>query len=411
MRKKAISLILAVSIFSMSITNVFAAEISGQDKAAGAEKNVSSEVSKEETEENGQKETENKDTEENKQPEENQGKEETKQPEENQGKEETKQPEENQNSGQSSENKETQEDSSKQEEPEKKEEAQQQGNGQDVPATPPAEEKKKGLNKSYLALGADLNAQQRTTVLQLFGLTEADLANYDVIYITNADEHKYLDSYLDKSVIGTRALSSVLVEKKEEGHGVLVTTKNISYCTTGMYRNALITAGVTDAEIIVAGPIALSGTAALVGAMKAYEMMTGEQLSTASMDAAINELVTTGELTEILGDSEKVEELIAYIKQLIVENGLDNIEDIKEAIRQAAKELGIKLTDAQIDDIAKLMQKIAGLDLDIDKIKSQAEQLYKKLAKLNESGFFNKIGQFFTNIFSSIFDFFSGLFA
>lgn len=272
------------------------------------------------------------------------------------------------------------------------------------------EKPKPSLERSYIALGADLSAQQRAVVLGLFGLTEADLSRYDVVYITNAEEHTYLDSYLSKSLIGSRSLSSVLVEKKDPGHGILVTTKNISYCTTGMYQNALITAGVTDADIIVAGPTSISGTAALVGAMKAYELMSGEKLSAESMDAAIDELVTTGELTDVLGDSEKAEQLIAYVKQLIVENGYTSEADIIEAVKEGADKLGVKLSEDEISKIQGLMHKISGLDLDIDSIKSQAEELYKKLEKLNESGFFAKIGQFFTNLFGGLVDFFTSLF-
>ena len=32
-----------------------------------------------------------------------------------------------------------------------------------------------------------------------------------------------------------------MVTPAESGHGVMVTTQNINYCTTGMYRNALLT--------------------------------------------------------------------------------------------------------------------------------------------------------------------------
>ena len=99
-------------------------------------------------------------------------------------------------------------------------------------------------NKTYLALGSDLSADQRSTVLALMGIAEADLPNYDVVYVTNAEEHQRLDTYIASSVIGTRSLSSVVVRPAEKGHGVTVTTKNINYCTENMYRNALITAGV-----------------------------------------------------------------------------------------------------------------------------------------------------------------------
>ena len=64
-----------------------------------------------------------------------------------------------------------------------------------------------------VALGADLSEQQRAAVLELMGLTEADLAKCTVISISNAMEHEYLDAYLDASVIGSKSLSSVKITK------------------------------------------------------------------------------------------------------------------------------------------------------------------------------------------------------
>ena len=142
----------------------------------------------------------------------------------------------------------------------------------------------------FVALGADLKADEREVVLSLLDIDEDDLKDYKTVEITNADEHQYLGDYLSADIIGKRALSSVLIVKQEEGSGIGVDTKNISYCTPGMYCNALITAGITDAEVVVAGPFKITGTAALVGAMKAYSVMTGEEISKESMDAATNEI-------------------------------------------------------------------------------------------------------------------------
>ena len=144
------------------------------------------------------------------------------------------------------------------------------------------------LNVPYVSLGADLNTTERAAVLHFLGVTEEELKEYTVATVTNKDEHDYLDSYLDKSVIGSRALSSVLVEGKKDGNGINVTTKNITYCTPGMYENALATAGIKDADIIVAGPFEISGTAALVGAIKSYENMTGETVKTENVETATN---------------------------------------------------------------------------------------------------------------------------
>lgn len=261
-------------------------------------------------------------------------------------------------------------------------------------------------DKPYLALGANLTAEQQATVLELLGIKPEELSDYDVIYVTNDEEHQYLGKYVSSDKIGTRSLSSVLVVKREEGHGINITTKNISYCTIGMYKNALITAGITDADIIVAGPTPISGTAALVGALKAYSVMTGEEVSEESMDAALNELVVTGDIAQIVGDSEKAEELLAYLKQDIIENGLDSKEDIQKAIKKACDKFDITLNQDEIDQLTTLLMKIKDLDLDIDTMKSQAQSLYDKLADMDAEGLWDKIVAFF----QSIIDFFKNLF-
>ncbi|MBR1741477.1 MAG: DUF1002 domain-containing protein, partial [Lachnospiraceae bacterium] len=127
----------------------------------------------------------------------------------------------------------------------------------------------------YIAFGHDLKEKEKQAVLSGFGIFEADLSDYKTVEITNEEEHEYLGKYISASVIGKRALSSVMVIKTEEGRGINVETKNINYCTSNMYCNALTTAGLKDAQVTVVGPFSISGTSALVGAMKAYSEMTG----------------------------------------------------------------------------------------------------------------------------------------
>lgn len=276
--------------------------------------------------------------------------------------------------------------------------------GQDGEVTEPITKE----DKPYLSLGGNLTEEQRNTVLQLMGIDPSELSEYDVIYTTIDEEYQYLGNYLSSDTIGKRSLSSVVVVKREQGHGINITTKNISYCTVGMYKNALITAGITDADIIVAAPFPISGTGALVGTMKAYAVMTGEEVSEENMDAALNELVVTGDLADTIGDSEQVEEFIAYLKQQIVGRGLKTEEDIRALIKEAGKKFNISLNEEQIRDIVALLQKIGNLDLDIDTLVSQARDLYDRIADIGRSsGFFDKIAEFFR----AILDFFKNLFS
>lgn len=273
-------------------------------------------------------------------------------------------------------------------------------------------------DKPLVALGANLSAEQRSTVLGIMGISEADLPNYNVIYITNEMEHQYLDSYIDPSVIGTKSLSSVMITPKEKGHGVLVTTQNISYCTTGMYRNALLTAGVEDADILVAGPTPISGTAALIGAVRGYELLSGEEVSDETLDIALNEMITTGELSDAIdsANSEDVEALIAFVKAKLAAGELESEDDIRKAIEEGEAQFGVKLDESEIQQIIDVMNKIKKLGLDPNVLLTQAEDLYKQfgsdflnhidgetVAKTGVKAFFSKVG-------NSIKEFFGGLF-
>ena len=268
-------------------------------------------------------------------------------------------------------------------------------------------------DKPYLALGADLSDDQKNIVLSLMGIDPANLANYNVTYVTNAQEHQYLDSYVDSSKIGSKSWSSIVIVKRKKGNGLNISTNNITYCTVGMYKNALTTAGITDADIIVAGPKPISGTAALVGIFEAYEAMTGEAVQDNVVDAALNELVVTGELeASIQGlTDQEVEEFIAYIKSLIAEKGLTDEKSINEAIDEACDKYGVTLSDDERQKIVDLLLKITSLGIDLSGLVDYAASLYNSFKNGgSSSGIIASIGNFFGNIFSAIGEFFKNLF-
>ena len=174
-----------------------------------------------------------------------------------------------------------------------------------------------------------------------------------------------------------------------------------------MYTNALITAGIENADVIVAGPFEITGTAALVGAMKAYSELTGETISAESMDTAVNELVVTSQMAEDI-NSDEVEELIAYVKAKVVEEGLDDEEAIREVIDEGASQLGITLTEEEKDTVISLMKKIGELDLDIESMKEQAGEMFDKL---EEMGFDKEQAKsFLQKLWEKIKEFFDDLF-
>jgi len=131
------------------------------------------------------------------------------------------------------------------------------------------------IHEAVISLGKNLSEEQRKQMLYLFGADE----NTKIIEVTNEEEREYLGKHIDEKLLGTRAISSAYVEKLPEGEGITVESKNITWVTNDMYRNAIVTAGIKDAKIIVAAPFEVSGTAALTGIMKAFEDLTGEEIT------------------------------------------------------------------------------------------------------------------------------------
>ena len=241
--------------------------------------------------------------------------------------------------------------------------------------------------EQYLVLGADLTADEKATVLGL--LEVEDESRYTVSYVTNDEEYQYLGSYLPESVIGHRALSSALITPAGKDDGIKVETYNINYCTPEMYQNALITAGVRDVNVKVAGPFEISGTAALVAVTKTYEKETGIQLSAKAVDVANNELVTTQEVSDEIGDIQATD-MIAVLKQQVAEMQ-DNYsrDEIEKTLDEYVAANDLNLSDENKEKVLDLMDRLSEVDLDSSAIMSQAENIYN-----NIKGYLDKLGDF-----------------
>lgn len=229
----------------------------------------------------------------------------------------------------------------------------------------------------YVSFGADLSASDKQTVESLLGVSDSELSSDTVITVTNADEHQYLDGQISSNLIGSKALSSCKVVEASDGAGINVTTKNITYCTPAMYENALATAGMKDATVTVAGPYNISGTAALVGAMKAYASMTGTTVNPSQVSAASNELATTGQVAKNTGEPEKTSELVAAVKSQVADQNLSGDTEIGNAVDSTAKELGLNLTADDRQRIIDLMKNLSKLDLNADNLAEQAKNVYQ----------------------------------
>ena len=78
-----------------------------------------------------------------------------------------------------------------------------------------------------------------------------------------------------------------------------------------------MTSGVENCKVVAACPIEVSGTGALTGIMMAYEVASGEELSEEQKETAVEELVTTGELADEIGQEEATD-LMNEIKEEVI---------------------------------------------------------------------------------------------
>lgn len=255
-------------------------------------------------------------------------------------------------------------------------------------------------------IGANLTEEQISAVYSNFGVKRGDVTE---LRVTNADERKYLEGYVEDSVIGTNSISCVYIEVLEAGEGLDVTTSNINWCTSQMYVSALATAGITDAKIIVAAPFEVSGTAALTGVYMAYEDITGETLDETAKLVSTQELTLTAELAEKIGSYDSVE-IVNELKLLLGETKNMTDEQLRREIESIASDLGVSLTDTQISQLISLCRSLEKLNP--EQLKEKVESVQNTIAKLGQAK--ETVSNFFEgvkNVWNSLVDFFKGLFA
>ena len=246
-------------------------------------------------------------------------------------------------------------------------------------------------SSKVVTLGANLTDSQKNSMYEYFG-TSSDKA--EVIEVTNADERKYLEGVAPDEQIGTRTYSCSYVEPTTSG-GIQVKVSNLTYVTSSMISSTLLTSGVKNCNVVAASPIEVSGTGALTGIMMAYEKATGTTLNDDQKAAATDELVTTGDLANDIGQ-DKAENVMNDVKKDVIEGKLTDADDIQNAVENAAKDNNVTLTQEQIDKISDLMKNISQYDYDVKALKNTLDNID------------GKSGGFFSNLWSSIKGIFGG---
>lgn len=268
--------------------------------------------------------------------------------------------------------------------------------------------------------GGGLNDAQIEETADLLGIDSMD--NVASVDVTGED----LQNYLGRGSGNTASMiSSVLVQRENEGHGVEVineTPDNITQITEEQYTNAAITAGVEDVTIMVASIRPVTGESALTGIYKAFDV-NGEDLDQDRMEVAQEELETTNEIAQENADEDdfdtnRFDQAIVEIKQQLAElrerqDELATREEIEEIINDALANNNLQnvISQDQIDRLLAFFERYQQTGaIDSDQVRQQLDQLSGNLRdrfgdawqQAEDSGLLDQIGNFFRQIWEAI---------
>ncbi|WP_276703319.1 DUF1002 domain-containing protein [Romboutsia ilealis] len=261
-----------------------------------------------------------------------------------------------------------------------------------------------------VTLGSNLTQAQKDTMLKYFGVNKDEVV---ILEVNNQEERKYLQGVASEAQLGKKTYSCAYVEPTKSGSGINVKTANITWATPAMVATTLSTAGLTDADVVIAANFPVSGTGALTGIMKAFEDATGKPLEEDKKELASEELITTGDLGDDIGQ-DKATGIVNDVKTEIIKNNTKDTVQIAETINNVVNNYNVTLTDEQIAKLEGLMEKISKQDYDYSEMKNALESVSnvvnENLSAIGENvntGFFDGIKNFFTGIG----DWFKGLFS
>lgn len=250
---------------------------------------------------------------------------------------------------------------------------------------------------TIVSLGENLTEQQKSDLLAELGVPE----NAQMITVSNQEEHDYLGEFIPKEQIGSRAISSASITMGAKDSGLDVQTNNITWVTDEMYINALTTAGVKDAAIRISAPFDVSGTAALTGIMKAYEATTNKEIPEEIKKAANEEMVKTAQLGDSIG-ADNAAALMGKVKEEIAKNEPKTEADLRALIEQVAAELGITLTDAELDRLVEFFNGLKAMDIDWNQVKEQLSDISTFLQSEEGQSFLQRLQDFLNSSLDEI---------
>ena len=225
-----------------------------------------------------------------------------------------------------------------------------------------------------VTLGTSLTDSQKDGTLKTL-TAPLNGGNYQTITVTGSDLVRYLNPSGDNFTTSSGVWSSAMIQKTSSGSGINVKIldyngrNNITTITANQYKNAALTAGITDANIYVTSAIPIDGSGALAGVYAAYAK-NGNALNQKQVNAAQDEMNTLSGITQ---DNKN--------KKGYSDAQLNNA--VAGAKSEMAKQ-GQNISDSQIRDIVNNQININHLGNTINN--NQKNQIVNLLIEIRDSG-------------------------
>ena len=274
------------------------------------------------------------------------------------------------------------------------------------------------------------NPSAKETTSNLLGTKNSDKTTY----VNAEDLNKYLNMQSSNDVLK----SSIRITKTSKGSGLNLTINQdqgqITKVTEDTYKNALMTAGIKDADVTIASSEDVTGESALAGVYKAFEAQ-GESIDSNRTQVAQEELSTINEISEENKGQEgfsqsQLNKTVAESKQAVAEkSGNVSVTEITNIVNQKIEDNGLTniINENQVNKIVNVIdsaQKDGIFDWenakdfiknskdyvndivksdDFKNAKKKAEDLGNNIKdKLQDEGLWDKIVNAIKDIFNSI---------
>lgn len=261
--------------------------------------------------------------------------------------------------------------------------------------------------KERVTLGVNLNDYQKSQMLNEFGVSK-DKVTVDTINNEDIISQLGLDPNDEANKKGG-CYSSSYVKLTESG-GVSVQANNLTEVTSLMLSNALITCGITNAQIKASSPFPVTGTSALAGILKGFEAANGQEISLKNKKAAQEEVETTSSLGDTIGHDEAAK-VVSDIKNDVIKKAPKSTEEVNKLVNKALSDYTVKIPDEEKQKIVNLMVNINNLNINYDKVKDNLNNVGNEISKvlkdsgkkIQDSGIFHSIMKAIANFFGDLF--------